>query len=281
MKNFDDIDDQPLSDDPEENLRMENELLRLKLQAELGAQSHSSPGLDPEIENEFLKHIMAFEQNYAKSARIKVYERIGKPAFEAADSLDDEAITVALEKVTDLLFDNSIEVDFSGEYDDRTKYSFITGELFEQEIDDFTMPGMITHFNYEEFHPNHQLDIAARAEEFITSWFKREIKENHWSLSDSFILPDRQILSKAEVVKRMNHIFDSFTSFTNEKFMIKEIHFDLNEHGGLGNAAGLAKYDAVLENGERISFNGPFILYMSLEHGWWSIFHMVFPGFQY
>ena len=36
MNNNDDLTNEPLSDDPEENLRMENELLRLKLQAELG-----------------------------------------------------------------------------------------------------------------------------------------------------------------------------------------------------------------------------------------------------
>lgn len=281
MDNYENIDDQPLSDDPEENLRMENELLRLKLQAELGAKSHTSPGLDPEIENEFLKHVMAFEQNYAKSALVSVYERIGKPDFANADALDDAAITIALKNVIDILFKNNIEVDFSGEYDDRTKYNFIVNELFGQEIDDFSMPGMITHYNYEEFHPNHQLDIETRAEEFIASWFKRDIKENHWSLADSFILPDRQILDKAKVVRGIGQIFEAYTAFTDQKYIIKETHFELNESGGLGNARGLAKYNAVLENGETVTFNGPFIFYMSFEHGWWSIFHIVFPGFKY
>ena len=41
--NTDDDDDleTPFSEDPEENLRIENELLHLKLQAELGAETHS------------------------------------------------------------------------------------------------------------------------------------------------------------------------------------------------------------------------------------------------
>ena len=61
MENTDDLFDKPLSDDPEENLRMENELLRLKLQAELGADPHMINPVDPEIENIFLKNIFNFE----------------------------------------------------------------------------------------------------------------------------------------------------------------------------------------------------------------------------
>ena len=281
INNNDETPDQPLSEDPEENLRMENELLRLKLKAELGAESYSSNDLDPALANEFLKHVMAFEHNYAQSTRVKVYERLGKPDFKSADTLDDEAITLALEAITGLMLANNIAVNFSGNYDDRTKYVFITEELFEQEIDDFTMPGMTCNFDYEEFHPNHQLDIEDRAIDFITSWFRQSIGENHLALSDSFILPDRQILTKADVVRRIKYVFDSYTSFTGEKYIIKEVSFDLNGDGGLGNAWGLVKYNAVLENGDIVTFNGPFKLYMSLEYGWWSIFHIVFPGFEY
>jgi hypothetical protein len=38
---------------------------------------------------------------------------------------------------------------------------------------------------------------------------------------------------------------------------------------------------AMLENGEFVPIGGPFKLYMTLEGGWWSIFHIVFPGFKY
>ena len=71
--------DMPLSNDPEENLRMENELLRLKIQAEHGGQSHTSGELPPEIENMFLKNVMAFEQNYAKAKPATVFE-LGREA---------------------------------------------------------------------------------------------------------------------------------------------------------------------------------------------------------
>jgi len=49
---------------------------------------------------------------------------------------------------------------------------------------------------------------------------------------------------------------------------------------GLGHAEGIVKYDAILESGERKSFEGPFKLYMSLHYEWWSIFYFVMEGFK-
>jgi len=279
--NNDEMPDQPLSNDPEENLRMENELLRLKLQAELGGQSHGSGNLPPEIENEFLKNIFAFEQNYANSKRTIIYNLLGKPEFKKAGDLDDEAIELALEEVTNLLAKKNIVVHFDEECDSRTRYHFITEELFEKETDDFKIPGMTTNFDYEEFHPNHKKDIQNRAVEFLSEWFKQSFDENSWELADHFILPDRRILSKKDLVAQLKNIFNAYNAFTNEEYFIKEIKFELNENGSLGHAEGGVKYDAVLENGETIAIQGGFKLYLSNENGWWSIFHIVFPGFKY
>jgi hypothetical protein len=281
MINNNEIPDQPLSDDPEENLRMENELLRLKLQAELGGQSHSSGNLPPELENEFLKNIFAFEQNYAHSKRITIYDVLGKPEFKKTEDLNDEAIELALEEVTNLLAKKNIMVHFDEECNSRTRYHFITEELFEKETDDFKIPGMTTNFDYEEFHPNHKKDIQNRAIEFLSEWFKQSFDENSWQLADYFVLPDRRVLSKKDIIAHLKNIFSAYKAFTNEDFFIKEIKFELNENGGLGHAEGGAKYDAVLENGETIVIQGGFKLYLSNENGWWSIFHIVFPGFKY
>ena len=139
-----------LSNDFEENLRMENELLHLKLKAEFGADSHASENLDPALENAFLKHIMAFEKGYNGAGRVKIFNLLGKPDAKTASELTDEQIDFALAKVLNLLAQKNIAIDFSGDYDNRTKYSFITEELFEQEADDFKVPGMTIHFLYEE-----------------------------------------------------------------------------------------------------------------------------------
>jgi hypothetical protein len=281
MSNINDTPDQPLSDDPEENLRIENELMKLKLQAELGAKSFSASEIDPGIENEFLKHVMAFEQNWANAKPAKVYDLLGKPDFKLSAELSDEELEVALDQLCDLLSEKSMQVYFDDEVDSRTRYQFITEELFEHETTFVPVEGMTSCFDYEEFHPNHKKDIERRAEEFITQWFKRTLDEKSWELSDQFILPDRRLLSKAEIAAQCKKIFDAYTGFADGEFKIIDIGFQLEEFSGLGHAEGVVKYEAGLENGESVRIGGPFKLYMTLDTGWWSIFHIIFPGFSY
>lgn len=274
-------DDLPLSDDPEENLRMQNEILRLKLKAELGAEPHRSGNLPPEIENEFLKNVVAFEHSAAGAKQVTVYQLLEKPVFEPSDNLDDEAVGQALEKITAFLASKQIVVDFSGEYDSRTKYKFITEELFEHETDDMSVPGMFMHFNYEEFHPNHKLDIENRAMEFISGWFERNIGEDNWALADQFILPNGTTMSKKEIAEKLKNVFDSYITFTECNYDITDINFELNKNTGMGYAEGAVKYIAVTENHENIPVEGPFKLYFSMDFEWWGIFYFVFPGMKY
>jgi len=273
--------DDSLNYNDEENLRMENELLRLKFKAEFGGDSHSTGDLDPGLENEFLKQVMAFEHGYANTKRAKLFDLLTQPDFKRADELNDDEIDSAFRNVTALLAQKNIEVDFIGTYDSRTKYSFITEELFEQETDNMSIPGMVTHFTYEEFHPNHKLDIENRAVEFISEWFKQTLDEKSWCLGSGFILPDRRLLTKNEVVQKLKTIFDSYNTFTDCEYVINDIGFELQEESGMGHAGGFVKYNAILENGEQVLIKGPFKLYLSLDYDWWSIVHIVFPGFEY
>lgn len=272
---------QYLPEDPEENLRMENEFLRLKLQAELGAQSHTSGDLNPALENEFLKHIMAFEQNYANAARTKIFDKLGQPQFMPESQLNDEQIETELVKVNELLALKNIAVDFIGDYNARTQYAFITGELFDKETDDFNVPGMITHYTYEEFHPNHQIDIENRAIEFLEGWFNQKLDEHFWCFDNLFVLPNGRTIPKGEIGKKLKQIFESYTAFEDRDYTITDINFEIGDDTGLGHAEGVAKYIAVLENGEKVTIAGPFKLYMTWEYDWWSIFHIAFPGFEY
>jgi hypothetical protein len=140
---------------------------------------------------------------------------------------------------------------------------------------------MTTHFDYEEFHPNHKLDIENRTKEFLNGWFEKKLDEHNWCFDKNFILPDRTILSKKEVLDKIRSIFDLYGPFTDADYKITDIGFQLNDEGGIGHAEGLVKYKSNLENNEHIDIKGPFKLYLSSSYGWWSIFHIVFPGFEY
>ena len=78
----------PNKAEEQEQLRLENELMKLKMQAEFGAVfGETNAELPPEMERVFLQNIIAVEEHYQNRKTIKVYDLIGRPAFQPADSL--------------------------------------------------------------------------------------------------------------------------------------------------------------------------------------------------
>jgi len=271
----------PLSHDPDENKRMENELLQLKLKAELGVEAHISKDTPPSIENIFLKNMLAFESGLTNAKEIRIYELIEKPDFIPEDKLDDLTLEAALNKLMNLLNQKQIALDFLGSYDYRTKYKFITQELFEEKVMNVQIPGMIMHFIYEEFHPNHRLDIRQKAEKFMSSWFGQEKDNLLFSLADELIQPDGKIWKKAKIMDKFSKVFDSYNKFKNGIYAIADINFELQEDIGLGYAEGMVKYTAITEAHDKIQMEGGFKLYFTLEYEWWSIYYFVLPGFEF
>lgn len=274
--------EEKFSDDPEENLRMENELLKLKLQAQFGAMSGDGGNLPPDIENEFLKNVYAFEQNHSKQKPIKLAASLGFPDFQKAESLSDENLKKEYNRLLELLNTKSIAIDFIRPREDRFKYKFITEELFEHTTGG-GMPGMTLHFIYEEFRPDHDLDIRNRTTDFLRDWFRKEFNEFSSELGYQFILANGTILTREQTLAKIKDVFDCYTSFTNCQVAAGEVKFQWNDETqtGIGHAEGGVRFDAILESGETVHFEGPFKLYLSNEDGWWSIFYFVFPGFEW
>ena len=96
---------------------------------------------------------MAFEKSFQKNEVSKVRDLLGKPALPSGETLSDKKLTEALDHVMKLLAAKSIALDTIYEVPDRELYRFITEELMEHEIQAIDIPGMVTHFTYEEFHP--------------------------------------------------------------------------------------------------------------------------------
>ena len=275
-------DEEKFSDDPKENLRMENELLKLKLQAQFGAKLGAGETLPPEIENEFLKNVFAFEQNLGDYKPIKVVDHLEKPDFPKATNLDDDSLKREYNRLMELMEKKSIAIDFIRPREERFKYQFITEELFAHETGN-SMPGMTTHFIYEEFHADHDLDIRNRTDDFLRDWFRKEFNEFSSELGYQFILPNGQTLTREEMLAKIKNVFDSYRIFKNCQVALNDVRFQWNDETqtGMGHAEGGVRYDAVLETGETLHFEGPFKLYLSNEDGWWSIFYFVFPGFEW
>lgn len=277
------FDDERFSNDPEENLRIENEILRLKLKAELGGIYENNIAIPPGLENEFLKSVLAFEHRYAHAKSIKLHELLGYPVCRPEKDMDDEAVVTAFRQLEELMEHKAVVVEFHRARDVRFKYKFITEELFDYETDDMQMPGMTRHFIYEEFHPDHELEIESRAKEFLSAWLERSVRTEGWYLGESFIQPDGIILSKEELLAKLSSVFDAYIAFENGNYKIDIINFELRQEGpqeGLGFAEGTIRYDAILESGERKKIEGPFKIYFSRDEGWWNIVFFYLAGFN-
>ncbi len=277
--------DELFSDDPQENLRIENDFLKLKLKAQFGDGffMDSSADLPPEIENQFLKNMMAFEDAHANAEYTTVYERIGKPDYKPAVDLNASEITAELQRITDIMGEHNIGLNIcDGPYADEVIYKFLTEELFAHEIEKTPVAGMACNFIYEEFHPNDKVDIGKNAHDFFRHWFTRDFDEFSSELAYLFITPDGRQLERPVFIEKIKPFFEAFIEFKNDGYNIDEIKFQLQDKGrGIGHIEGMLKYDAVMENGEIIHYEGPYKLYMSREDKWWSIFYFVMPGFEW
>ncbi len=339
----DNNDEEKFSDDPQENLRMENEFIKLKMKAQFGDSFLMQPesGLPPQIENEFLKHIIQFEENFQKAEFITLAEKIGIKDPKSSAQMTEQEITEELKKLEQVMEEHSIFLDkIYGPYPDKLIYDFIINELLAKEIDknpgvsnvaqidisgflrdqnneeedgsgyddennleedsedgldeedeensetseDMSMPEFKNgwHFVYEEFHPNNEKDIEKNAAAFMQHWEERSFNEYSMELAYHMVFPPANQMTREELYKKMYLFFDAFTAFANFKFIIGEIKFEEQDNDMmLGHCAGAVAYDALMDNGEVIHYEGPYKLYMERKDNYWSIMYFVMPGFRW
>ncbi|MBC7861829.1 MAG: hypothetical protein IAF38_02570 [Bacteroidia bacterium] len=261
--------------DPEEKIQAENELLKLKLQAEFGmGKLETKTG--GEIENAFLKHVYEFEKQFAENKQIKLYDFIGRPEFKKAEGLSKKEISEELQKITEIFNENGIELSCLCEYENEMIYRFITEELFEHEMEDMRISGMTTHFTYEEFHPNHDYDIRDHAMNFIT-----RLINHQWDEFMNNILLTKSVSYNGNVFERKLFVA-IIKEFQNAEgktellsFEIESVVFDLETENGT--AEGFIEYTS--ERSGKIT-SGKIELGFKLEFDYWCVSKVVLPGFS-
>src|SRR5690242_9178083 len=143
----------------DEQLKAENDFLKMKLMLEKGAHfgvgSDDTP-LPPQIENQFLHNILKFEEQMENPVITTVYDRLNKPTqFKPVTEIPDDRIEEAWEELSDYLLEHSIRLDVcSPNISSREMYRFATEEFFKIEMNVVDIPGMMNCFIYDEFHPD-------------------------------------------------------------------------------------------------------------------------------
>jgi hypothetical protein len=273
------------NEEEKDKLSIENEIMKIKLQMQFGDDfmMKTNGSLPPEIENQFLKQIMAYEENHENVEEVTVFERIGKPDFKKIEDLKPTEVSKELIRLNEVMESRGIMLNIcDGPYEDAVIYKFIIEELFLENVEKEFVENSMCNFIYEEFHVNDKAEITKNTVEFMEHWFTREFTEHSYELANPMITADGKVMPLPDLFKKMSLFFEAFEDFKNHKFMIGEVSFELHgEDGGMGHAEGLVKYDAVLDNGEVIHFEGGYKLYMQRQGNWWDIFYFVMPGFNW
>lgn len=154
--------------DQREALKVENEVIKMKLMLEHGAEfryDEKAEPISPETEHEFLNYIVNFEKQEALARELTVFEVLGSPGqFLDADEVGEDRIRGLLEELMGYMMKRGIELSvLSPNVGHREIYRFITRELFAHRMLHINMPGMITCFIYDEFHPDHPYENSRTA----------------------------------------------------------------------------------------------------------------------
>lgn len=276
--------EEQFSNNPEENLRIENELLKLRLQAERGAHFlETDREIPAEIEAQFLRHVMAFEDAWEHGNEHTVRAALDYPVFTPAEVLRPEEMEKLNQELISRLAEKGIQIDFLGQYPPETVYSFLTTEFLEVPAMKILAPGFRQCFIYEDYHPNHELDIRQAVGLFLQHWFERSFNEYSIEFDSLLRSPDGNPVSRKELAQKLAHCLDSYLDFTNRVEGPLQIQFDWNEteDTGTGQATGHCSYDARLENGLLIHYDGPFRFELTGQYRYWRICRFEFPGFAW
>ncbi len=273
-----DEDNDRFSDDPEEQLRIENEILKLKLQAELGSGMDALPGIPPEVENIFLRQVLSFAHMQEQAETVSVYDLIGAPDFKKHNTLTDGQLSEELNRIEELMARHNVVVSYAGAYPPRDKYYFLTEELFPEQILDMKMPDMVLHFVYEDFHPDHRQCIDDLTAAFIQSWLDRNVAGQLDGMAASLTDPGGRVYDRTAVFCRVQLMFDSFIRFEDAEYDFSVIRSDPDTGG---RAEGDIRYTAVLENGETMPVEGTFRIDLQYKKpDGWEICFFQWPGFE-
>lgn len=260
-------------------IRIENEIKKMKLSLEHGAIFSSSDEnkLPPELESQWLNHIQQYEDAFAESKLILVYDFIGNPTYKSVNEIPENEINIELNKIVNLLSKKGIVIDTICDVDDSELYRFITEELINEKMEDIKIEGMVHHYIYEEFHPNHEHDIKTLSKEFIDEILNINLKlnPNYISITDE-INTKAGLIKKEEAVKKIEEFREAFSSFKLHHFNVisikiteatADVCFDIN-------------YTGYMENSnEEIVFSGIGNFKLKHEYSYWWISKINIPQF--
>ena len=252
---------------PELSIEDDNKFKRLKLELEHNANfSAINPDIPPEVESMFLDNVMQFENQFKNSKQITILEKIGNRKLIKSEHLTAEKLEEDLEQLFSLLEQHNIILDVLYDYENESKllYDFITLEFINQKTNDISIPGMMSHFTYEEFYPNHHEDLKKESLEFWTRFLGE--KNEHF---DEFILGDLE--NSDELI----NFRDAFERFTEVNIDIEKIEISMEQENG--SAVVKLNFEGIVDSQNKITFNCECVMSFRYQYEYWFLTEAEIP----
>lgn len=273
------------SSDEEENLKNENEFLKMKLMLEQGAQfgtMQADSELPAGIENEFLNYIMAYEKQAVERKMIKIFDKIERPNhFKPVNEIHDDEIENAWNNLDEYLRKYSIELSVcSPNISDRELYRFTTEELFNHEMNDMNVPGMMSCFTYDEFYPDYKYDNTRHA---VEDCIEVILKKKHFDWmpllkKENLRINDHYPVSEKEYINLINRFKDAYEDIQLQEMNDPVCTIEGNSCYVKGN------YDVTLTfSSEEIFINGEWMVEYEFDEdfGFWEIANVQVEGINF
>ena len=264
----------------QDNLRAENDFLKMKLMLEHGGSFEGSNAeLPPEIEHQFLSNIMAFEKQFAQQKTISVFEKIGRPQqFKPVSEIPDAEIETEWNSIKAYMFDHGVDLAAcSPNVSAKELYRFATEELFQKQTNDINLPGWITSFIYDEFYPDPFYENSMLVEQQLLPgvFSKDEIFNPDLFPASGFGFNDRQYDDMNCFEKKLQRFKSLFDNIELRETDIQ--HCEVRD----GKCRVKGKYEACASSkGNELVFSGQFIVELIASEDRWYFANIILEGFR-
>jgi hypothetical protein len=278
---------------PPDDLQSENEFIKLKMMAEWGASFGGDTGaLSPELENQFLQQVQAFESAFQAGSAKTFAESVGRPAVMPLPEFQQLPNAKQETMVNDVMAyyrQHAVDVCFEFEYPPVVKYQFLVEDLPERPNYFGVVQGMTVGVIYEEYYPNHGAVLETTTVDFMEGLSQLDIEQLKYTLAPVQVLPDGPYPTEY-LLKALADKFQTIASLDDFEYSIMQTSYDLSlndDEGeeqalqGLGYSEGLVKFTVMKKDGSSRQISGPFKFYFQLEYDCWAIMYIIFPGMGY
>lgn len=273
-----------------EQMRLESEIIKMRLEVEFGARFPPArmPDDDPEDEYVFLKRVLQLHQRIANTPPRPLRDMLNFGQFPLASVIEDEVeLTKALHDILEYLETYNVIVDFELDYPDRVMYEFITTELPALEVIGAPADDEYICVLYESFHPNTSLEVEVFCLEFFDAIIGGEMREAfRLFFNEQIDQPKLCGRPQSEIVELSDRFLEYFPKICSWALRFGEdsdqiVDGDWTFAEGSGVASGRILYDICHDGNKTENLSGPWQCTIHRLEGRWWMGDFDFYGFSW